>query len=125
MSLFSSHMERGTDYTCTALSQGWPAPSLSVLSPSSLQVKTEARYLICCVHLPLYGLTRMFGILHWSSHRRSLILFRESMKEVGGHTLKISSRRYEDFLNLLQHPQLMLLFEDNLSWSRRSSACPD
>jgi hypothetical protein len=54
MSFVSSHMEGGTDDTCTASSQGWPGSSLPVLSPytSYLQVKAEARYLIAVMHLP-------------------------------------------------------------------------
>ena len=53
----------GSNYTGTALSQGWTYSSLLDHSPSThyLQVKDEARYLICCNAFPLYRLTRMFG----------------------------------------------------------------
>jgi hypothetical protein len=100
-------MEGRTNYTWMALSQGWPGPSLSVLSLCAcyLPVKAEARYLIYCDAPSLYRLTWMFGHIPLV---RSLVLFRESMKEVGDHTLKISSRRYDGFLNLLEHPYLML-----------------
>jgi hypothetical protein len=110
MSFVSSHMEGGTDDTCTASSQGWPGSSLPVLSPytSYLQVKAEARYLICCDAPALYRLTRISGHIPWSIHRYSRVLFRESMKEVGDHTLKISPRRYEGFPNRLEHHFLML-----------------
>jgi hypothetical protein len=58
-------MEGGTNYTCAALSQGWPGSSLSVLSSYTryLQGKAEARYLICCDAPPLYRPTRMFGYI--------------------------------------------------------------
>jgi hypothetical protein len=73
-----------------------------------LQVKAEARYIICCDAPPLYRLTPMFGHIRLVYYRCSLVLFRESMKEVGDHTLGISSRRYEGFINLIEHPYLML-----------------
>ena len=55
----------GSNYTGTASppSQGWTDSSLSDLSLNIqyLQVKDEARCLICCDAFPLYRLTRMFG----------------------------------------------------------------
>ncbi|KAF8485584.1 hypothetical protein F5888DRAFT_1640400 [Russula emetica] len=65
-------MEGGTNYTWTALSRGWPGPSLSVPSLCTwyIQVKAEARYLIYCDAPSLYRLTWMFGhipLVHSSS----------------------------------------------------------
>ena len=56
-------MEGGTNYTCMALSQGWPSTSLSALSvyTGHLQVRAKARILTFRGSLPLYRLTRMFG----------------------------------------------------------------
>jgi hypothetical protein len=101
-------MAGGRYPSVSASEGGWTGSSLSDLPPyPHYPVIAEARHLFYCDALPLCQLTLIFRLIPLVSLlvsilRYILVTHRESMKEVGQHTLKPPCPRYDCSLNLLK-----------------------
>jgi hypothetical protein len=103
-----------THPSLSALEGGWTGSSLPDLPPYPHypQDIAEARYLILCNALPSYQLTCIFRHIPLVSILcYSLVPSRESTKEVGQHTLKATSPRYEGSLHLLEESEDLYLIQ--------------